>query len=433
MQFFGQSDITSDRFTVLRLGRDWQEILYSQNIHYWVSCGICGAAAKDTLAIDGTGARWIFRTAGTAIVLQTEGWYVRIDVSGRDRKPNEYPVRIQVQGHAFANADDIETRLSAIERYLWPDDPPLRFPSRVDIAADIWIREGSKGQPSAAELARSLHRAGRPLDALRFDWSTHTRTAELDARLKGRIGVETFYLGNRSRALIRCYRKDVAFEGNTAAAYAAMWSARGYDGSGAVLRIEAEIHRDYFRKHGDEKSGSLISEMSWDDYTAHLRTLWISMLNTFSWRPGIGRIDRRPESDLWLALRAEPVADVPADARSAFVRIDRIGQLETLVKSVQAAAWRAQEALGDREANRIIFSALDARASPRLLSIRKEWAKRSRWTGFHKRTTDHEKADTHERFETETASAEGVKIAQAVDLRTAGDQDRSDTRPEMID
>ena len=158
------------------------------------------------------------------------------------------------------------------------------------------------------------------------------------------------------------------------------------------------------------------------------------MLNTFSWRPGIGRIDRRPESDLWLALRAEPVADVPADARSAFVRIDRIGQLETLVKSVQAAAWRAQEALGDREANRIIFSALDARASPRLLSIRKEWAKRSRWTGFHKGTNENEKAaDTRERFETETASAEGVETAQAVDLRTAGDQDRSDTRPEMID
>jgi hypothetical protein len=232
--------------------------------------------------------------------------------------------------------------------------------------------------------------------------------------------------------MIRAYRKDVAFEGNTADAYAAMWATRGYDGTGAVLRIEAEIHRDWFRKHGSKESGILISEMSWDQYTAHLRTLWITILDSFSWRPGgIGRLDRRAESDLWVALRAEPVADVPADARSAFVRIDRLGQVERLVKDVQAAAWRAQEALGDREANRVIFSALDARASPRLLSIRKEWAKRSRWTGFYQRNKENEEAEqASEGIETGAADNE-AEAAQAVDLRTARAQDRSHDRTEV--
>jgi len=394
MQIHDTSGISQDRFRVLRLGRDWQEILYRQNIQNFVLKQIWGESDLKALAIDGSGVPWQIRTSGLAVVLQREGFYVRLDVSGRDPKSNEYPVRIQVQGQAFAHAEDMEARLSEIERYLWPNDPPVRFPGRVDIAADIWI---SDGDPEAAWLARSLHRQGSPMEAVLADWATHARNVELDARIKGRIGSETFYLGNRSLALLRAYRKDIAFEGNTAEAYKSLWASQGYDGSGAVLRIEAEIHRAFFRKHGDPKSGILISELDWTDYGRNLRTLWLSVLDSFSWRPetpnGSDRKSRRSESPLWQILRSEPVKDVPTEVHDRFVRIDRLGKIERLIKDVQAASWRAQEALGDSEANWIICSALDARASPQLSSIRSEWAKRSRWTGFFERQKENVKQE----------------------------------------
>lgn len=361
------------------MSRDWQEIHF-----YGIDCSDLpwgkmqlGSAYSATVDLAGLPVLFQWSRKGPAsAVAMAPGWYVKI------REPLECQgavprVSVQVQGTHWASGQAAGPALDSVEGYLTGGRVGCdRKPGRTDFCADIWIKDGS---PDAVEFVDALTRSGPE------EWRTHLRKQdEIFRRLESGAGHSTRYIGARARLQIRVYRKDLAFKGSTAAAHGALWRSCGWDGTGAIVRVEFEVHRQWLREH--TLDGKRLSDLNLDEWQAVLPALWVQLLGLVSWCPGQeGRKSRREESGLWAVLRAFPFEGVRCDSgklRAAEIENDEDG----LIDRIRRAVWSGQEAFGDE----VLGQALTVARSPPadISASRERWLDRSKWSGHKERTQD---------------------------------------------
>lgn len=362
-------------FRVLRVSRDWQEIhLYqnplinSESMHVWPD-----EVEEIELEVGGELTRFRRLARSSSVVTwQAPGWYVK----GYRERPRGVPVAsLQAQGVAWASSPELGRCVDELEGWLFDGATGhIRRPGRTDLCADVWFRNES----DALEELEQLEQLG--LEAFK----THARAVDRHQRkLSNGKGERTLYIGSRARLQLRIYRKDVAFSGSTFGAFQRLWRALGWDGSGAVLRIEFEIHRTWLREH--KLGAHRLSQLPLERFEELLPDLWRECLTVCSHRPGTGRPGRRPESALWQALRAfdagrfEGRAPSGAELSSCELELEEEALGDRFVRSV----WSATEGLGDKLVDELLEGARSP--PPRLEQEREQWAKRSRWTGHFKR------------------------------------------------
>jgi len=339
------------------------------------------------------------KTGPESCTARAPGWFLKI--RERSEVSDKVPrVTLQAQGTHWATGRAIGGALDDFEGMLTGGilGAP-RKPGRTDLCADIWIMDGD---PPALDFVEIVTRS--PIE----HWKTHLRKSdEIFRLLRDGAGHSTRYIGARARLQVRCYRKDIHFQGSTAAAFADMWRALGWDGTGAILRVEFEVHREWMRSHAMD--GRRLSDFTLDEWERALPALWPSILDAVSFRPGvIEQICRRTESDLWRAIRAEPFEAKPPDRASLRAAEIRADERELLAR-INRAVWSGQEAFGDEltaEALRV------ARAPPgELANVREAWQQRSRWAG-HKERKEHDR-ENRRRSEEEAEREAGPRHWQA--------------------
>jgi len=354
-----------------------------------------GSAYSET--VDLAGMPLLFqwdRTGPGSATARAPGWFVKV------REPAEAQglvprVSVQVQGTHWASGDGAGDCLQALEGYLTGGRVGCASkPGRTDFCADIWIRDGV---PDAVEFVEALTRSEPE------EWKTHLRKRdEIFRRLESGAGHCTRYVGARARLQVRCYRKDIAFTGSTAAAHDALWRSLGWDWTGAIVRVEFEAHRTWLREHAI--GGKRLSDLSLAEWESLLPAIWIQLLDIVSWRPGSGRAVRREESDLWKQLRAVPFEGARV-AESGKLRAAEIESDENeLMGRIRRAIWSGQEAFGDDLLTGIVTIARSPPAD--LVGARESWAHRSRWTGHNERTQDDRERRRREREALEKAERE---------------------------
>lgn len=369
------------RLQMLRFARDWQDVLYDEHVvFFWDR-----TCLRDTITEleSATGQPWLGRETDGRKVFRSDGFYIdaRDPVGLHHGAGHRYTTTVQVQGSAFSRGVLLSEALDEIEVAIFRETrPERRRMGRTDLAFDIWIREGEPFEP--LELLRAIHRWGNGSEAHHRDWKTHLRAVAVDAKIVGGQPVETFYLGSRSVAMLRCYRKDVEFEGNTALHLGPVWRLGGYDGSGVVLRLEFEIKREYLRTHALPNGVPLVS-LGWENWehvcNALLGTLVDTVVHCPEYDPD--HPDRAQTSMIWYLLQAYSAFARPAPRCVRFYA--EPDEIETAL-ALERAVWRAQEVLGTEEANRLIDSA-SAPTVPRVGARRANWENGYLWTGYHDR------------------------------------------------
>jgi hypothetical protein len=385
LNYMKSADFLS-RLEILRFARDWQDVLYDRNVlFFWDKTCL---ADRITELESATGQPWLGRESAGRKVFRSDGYYINAldPVTLKHGRGYRYPTTVQIQGSAFARGLELETGLDEIETAIFGEVcPSYRRLGRVDLAFDVWIREGR--QFTALELARAIHRWGRASEALARDWKTHIRKPGIDSKIVGAELIETFYLGSRSVAMMRAYRKDIEFEGNTAIYLKPAWRARGWDETGVVLRIEFEIKREYVRTHA-LPNGKPLTSLKWDDWTRALGAILNTLVSTVVHCPNYDpeHAERAESSQLWRLLQT--YASFTARAGERLTRFyAEPDEVETAL-DLERAIWRAAEVLGESEANRLISGAL-APAVPRARARRANWENNYLWVGYHEKRVRH--------------------------------------------
>jgi len=330
------------------------------------------------------------------------GWFVKI--RERTECSDTVPrVSLQAQGTHWATGRALGSAIDGFEGLLTGGIMGApRKPGRTDFCADVWVKDGD---PPAIDFVDSVTQS--PID----HWKTHLRKSDQIFRmLRDGHGQSTRYIGARARLQVRCYRKDIHFQGSTAAAFADMWRALGWDETGAILRVEFELHREWMRSHS--LNGRRLSDLSLDEWENALPALWPELLHAVSFRPGENdQACRRDESRLWSAIRSEPFEGKQPDRaslRAAEIRADE----KQLLDRINRAVWSGQEAFGDA----LTAEALTVARSPppEMAPAHEAWQQRSRWTG-HKERTEHDRTERRRsQEEGEREAAAGWKADQGM-------------------
>jgi hypothetical protein len=385
--------LNPDRFRVLRVGRDWQEIqFYGLQQQVWSNDAYFeDDEYKREVAICENVLSFRLVHIGKRPALRCQGWAIMALEHAPDGIPS---CTIQVQGVAWAGQPDLLLALDELEGWLTGGlMGHLRKPGRTDLCADIWI---SDGVPDPLAFVEAL-----TLSTLE-DWRTHLRKTDQQWRIvKDGRGLSTLYIGARARLQVRIYRKDSEFRGSTAPAFVPLWTSLGWDGTGAIVRVEFEIHRAWLRDH--RVGHRRLSQLTFAEWEKMLPGIWLSVLDLISFCPGDGRKARRPESALWTALRVAPFegrACDPVVVRSAVRERNEDDLHDRLNRSI----WASQEAFGDRVVGQMICV---ARAPPpELASEKMDWKKRSPWANHLTRKEKEEDVRKHGREEAERRERE---------------------------
>lgn len=302
----------------------------------------------------------IWREAGPRWVWQAPGLWIAARRPGSGLPPANQPAVVgQLQGHAWAAGCDAAVLRHAVEAAcgLYPHETADGIPSRIDLAVDLWAPDGG---------LLDLLTAGGSLATAREVWGGQWRRVEVDepARIIG-CGprLRTLYLGRRDTALLRVYRKNVEFEGNTADLYRDIWAANGYDGTGEIVRVEVELRRRWFKKQAI--AGRNLDRLGTDELLELVPSIWAECCDRWKFLPA---------GDEWARVQG---ADFGGGAAGvAIQRADRAARIERALAGLRAATWRADAICGG-EVGAAELAAL-AR-SEEYRHDREKWARRSPW------------------------------------------------------
>lgn len=413
--------IFPNRWKVLRAGRDWQEVHHYRTPTYtsrfiFDSFDITTQLnQKYPVVVNGSVIDFVSHNGSNGrLYWRAPGWNVAIAPLEHEVDGRLPVVSIQAQGVAWACAPDLPRCLDDLEGWLFDGVVGLlRRPGRTDLCADIWIKPGPEGEPEPGEFCDQV--LGSHLES----WLTKMRRTDQQWRvLRSGRGASTLYIGARARLQVRCYRKDVEFLGSTAPAFDPLWRSCGWDGTGAILRVEFEVHRAFLREHAI--ADLRLSKYDLDRWESSLGRVWQGLLSICSYRPGDTRKDRRAESPLWSALRAVSFEGRPIEAgvlRGAVRAADE----KALLDRVNRAVWSSEEAFGrDHSVDAVGV----ARAPPvDLAAERERWEKRSRWAG-HKARKEKEEHDRDRRILERAERESGSEEERQTSLEGLGRGDR---------
>lgn len=370
------------RLQILGFGRDWQDILYDAPAAFWLFDQDPDRVASELMTK--TGQPWVAKRKGeNRVTFETDGSRIDAFKPGRGNGCGKrYDTTCQVHGRSFARGIDLGVFLDEIETPIFGRAMvDGRLSGRIDLAFDVWIRPGWPDWIEPIDILRSLHAHGNPARALAGDWKTHFRKPGLTANIVGAERSETFYLGSRSVLMLRIYRKDLEFDGNTKSDLVERWRARGYDGSGVVARVEFEIKREYLRTHSVR--GVQLSRFHFSDWPLMIEILANSLTEQIAHCPDYDPKCREAvdHSLLWLALRYHAKLSGASEPVSRYFPAPDI---DRALADLERAIWRAQEVAGLGLAERTALAAADCAAEP--VALRRElWQEQYLWTGYHER------------------------------------------------
>lgn len=402
LELFDQA--IESRLVMLRFSPDWQDVLYDDYLLFYWEKGrpkeVCEQLAQ------ATNQPWLIIEGRNKKVFKTDGFYiVCLDpVTAKSGAGHRYWTTIQIQGAAWSRGIDLQTALSEIEPVIFGQEiPGRRILGRVDIAFDIWIKDG---RPPALDIARGLHRWGQAGMALDRDWKTHLRKPAIDCKIIGREFVETFYLGSRSVAMVRIYRKDLEYDGNTAIYLRPQWELSGWNDTGVVLRVEFEIKREYIRTHATD-DGRPLSSLKYCDWYQAYNAIATQFVNTVVHSPCYDKKhpERSAPSILWKLLIDTAARYMPGPTLNRFYAEPNI---ERARMDAERAVWRIQELLGTTEAARVLENAFQP-TRPDVLFRRGHWQAGYLWTG-HQERLKYEREEERERRRIEQPRWEQLRL-----------------------
>jgi hypothetical protein len=298
---------------------DWITVYYRKR---------CSLAAwdrmPDGLEVASAGIAWrltLAKASSISRVCSDEGIWIKAldprlewsDAAELSGLPEQYPLEVQIQGHAWSKGVDALDLLSRIEEALGLVDAP-RICGRIDLASDFSM--------SAKKYAHLI--CGGSIPKVYENWVSRARSSQIDS-VRGPKKLErdesgepftasvvgqyhtTLYLGARSGIQLSIYRKDVEFEGNTGALLRDRWRKAGWEpwGEGVVIRVEVRFSREWIREHkiGEVNGRDATPEMVLERAGA----LWRLATDQFRLAPqkigGPKQRRDRPVSKVWTVIQ----------------------------------------------------------------------------------------------------------------------------------
>jgi hypothetical protein len=248
---------------LLNYSPDWLTVYYKKR---------CSLAAWDSMpdgiAVTSGGIAWrlqLAKASSISRICADEGIWIKAldpraewsDAAELSGMPEQYPIEVQIQGHAWSKGVDAIDLLSRIDEALGLVDA-TRICGRLDLASDF----------SMSEKKYDHLICGGSMPKVRENWVSRARSSRLQFE-KGPTKLQrdeygepftasvvgqyhtTLYLGARSGVQLVIYRKDIEFEGNTGALLRDRWRKAGWVpwGEGVVIRVEVRFSREWLREH----------------------------------------------------------------------------------------------------------------------------------------------------------------------------------------
>lgn len=357
--------------TPLVSGYDWLDVYWktpvNPDIYDWLA-----KEAVITVGTDAVGRSRAWNTWGgdRAVVLRDHlGASMRVLNPRAERSPSDRttPVSLSLEGTAWASGEGLSI-IDMVERCLGLEREHA-VAGRQDLFADVWF------PPSTGNLHRSAVADG-DVSIVREHWVTRSRRHELDVRIVGGHETPTLYLGSRSSGhMLRVYRKDVDYDGNTARLYHDRWTRAGWDGTGVVLRFEWEISREKLRH--EIVGGVRGDTASLDWIIDHRSDLWQWCLDCHRWVPPAGiKTAKRRANRVWERLRDVDWSDDRPKKLPLALDRERLKQ-----RSLRTLAC-LREACGDGAVETAAWSALN----PSQWQI--DYVRKTPWCGLHQAIRD---------------------------------------------
>ncbi|OGO03084.1 MAG: hypothetical protein A2Y72_03330 [Chloroflexi bacterium RBG_13_53_26] len=329
-------------------------------------------------------------------VLSGDGWYVRVQDPATaeevDNPIKQYPIEVQARGHAWAGGVDFLRAMQDWERIFRIDATDAdRIPGRIDLCADVWIRDG---EPSANEIYRLLI-AGGDIGLIPEVWSLRARRMQTEKlvpiKVVGSTGLlPTCYIGSRSGLQLSIYEKTQDFEGNTRALIEGEWLHAGWvRGDGVVARFEFRCSREWIREQqwsvisGDgeivyQEGGTAKLKEVWDC----IPDIWRTCLDRFRlcpWDGTTGATRHRTEAPLWSELRRRAPEFFGHGWGRGLIAVKRGFDVETLRERVYRGLVNLECAVGRKAATSVFLES--GQDTPE----RREYLEKTPWAGFKER------------------------------------------------
>lgn len=332
------------------------------------------------------------------LILKAEGYYIRItDPSVYQRRiedglpVNKPPIAVQCQGHAFASGVDTFEVARDIEDMLRLHKP-VRIPGRVDLACDIWIKDGACSL-SANDLFDTIICEGSPVK-IKQNWSTRSTRRETDATIKvddGKTGPPSIRLGSIRTLSLRIYDKTADFPRNTKDLIIDQWIDAGFEpGNGLVCRFEFRVMREYIRKNVWDVDGKTVdgSELTLEQLHQCIPQLWATCLHRFRYCPDSGdkrkngqpiETRKRRVAPFWDLLIDNPPV-ISDEYLGPLLRFKKRGyDVGRLHESTVHYLINLTEAMGIEALDLVTVQAMADTPENR------DYKSKSRWTGFQDR------------------------------------------------
>jgi len=382
---------------------DWLTVYYKKR---------CSMAAwdmmPDGLEVASCGIAWrltLAKASSISRICSDEGIWIKVtdpraewsDAAELSGVPEQYPVEVQIQGHAWSKGVDAVDLLTRIEDALGLVDA-ARICGRLDLASDFamspkkyehLICGGSmprvrENWVSRARSSRLQFETGP--DRLQRDESGEPFTASVVGQYH-----TTLYLGARSGVQLVIYRKDIEFEGNTGALLRDKWRKAGWKpwGDGVVIRVEVRFSREWLREHkiGEVNGRDATPDMVLDRAGA----LWRLATDQFRLAPqtkgGPKQRRDRPTSKVWTCVQES------WDDWSFQDTVAAVEQVNDINKAIENAGKRIEDLrLGLNERH---FAAVVAELTLGLPGLDEYKLNKSRWRHYKdgKRTNDENRSE----------------------------------------
>lgn len=366
-----RSQIVLRRIQIMRKALDWATIYYSEPVTKKRYLSI----PENTRNIEIAGVLHdftIYEKPSSLVLNAEDGWYVRLqDPDWEQKGPiRQHGVEIQARGRMWAGGRDIWRALDDWEEWLeLKVSPEDRIPGRIDLAADVWIKDppgsprGRKGdrQPTAYELYRLIIAEGDDQKVSEI-WATQSRMldggATIDIRAVGRTA-RTMYLGHAKGIQLVIYLKTVEFQNNTVELLKAGWKENsGWDpDNGLVARFEFRFSREAIREQEfpvlDKETGEILrvpgNKIHFEQLMEALPDIWNTCLDRIRFAPYDGRTvatRMRPESELWTFFRENPPMLAGPGYGEGLTAVKRGYDVEELRKRAVHTLINIEHALG---------------------------------------------------------------------------------------
>jgi hypothetical protein len=387
--------LPTGRVTILRIGVDWLTFYYDIHVTQEAYNSL---PEKGEIEISGVLIKMKNYVWKNSTVLSGEGWYVRVhDPSAEeiDNPIRQHPIEVQARGHAWAGGVDFWRAIGDWERIFCLNATDTdRIPGRIDLCADVWIRDGRDGDPSAGEIYRLLI-AGGDISLIPDVWSLRARRIQneklVPVSVIGRTGLlPTCYLGSRAGLQLSIYEKTQDYEGNTRALIEGEWLGAGWvRDDGIVARFEFRCSREWIREQRCPVVSDCGEVVYQDGGKASLKQIWQSIpdiwntcLDRFRLSPwdGVTQTTRhRSEAPLWRELRRRAPDFFGHGWGQGLIAVKRGFDVEALRERVYHGLVNLECAVGRDAATSVFLES--GQDTPE----KREYLEKSAWAGFKER------------------------------------------------